>query len=175
MTAPVQPQILADTGGLAVTREGDRVIVFDRGTGGLSVTIFVLGIVAAVFLVNGVLALFGWLLLGVLFLLVGLALAAGIVLLVKKFRARRARPLHECRTVAVLDGGRGLFSASGGALQELGRVRFERKFQIGSSSPKLVAVTPAGTTVLKRGNPFDGGIGQTDEVLNAAVAGFARF
>jgi hypothetical protein len=52
---------------------------------------------------------------------------------------------------------------------QLDQVRFARKFQIGSSSPKLVALTPGGAKVLKRGNPFDGGIGNVDEVLTAAV------
>jgi hypothetical protein len=51
----------------------------------------------------------------------------------------------------------------------LDQVRFARKFQIGSSSPKLVALTPGGTHVLKRGNPFDGGIGNVDEVLTASI------
>ena len=37
--------------------------------------------------------------------------------------------------------------------------------------PKLVAVTPGGTTVLKRGNPFDGGLGNVDELLTAVVHG----
>jgi hypothetical protein len=53
----------------------------------------------------------------------------------------------------------------------LDQVRFARKFQIGLSSPKLVAVTPGGTKVLKRGNPFDGGVGNVDEVLTAVVHG----
>ena len=52
----------------------------------------------------------------------------------------------------------------------LDQVRFVRKLQIGSSSPKLVAITPGGTKVLKRGNPFDGGIGNVDEVLTAVAA-----
>ena len=54
---------------------------------------------------------------------------------------------------------------------QLDQVRFARKLQIGSSSPKLVALTPGGTQVLKRGNPFDGGVGNVDEVLTAAVQG----
>jgi hypothetical protein len=41
--------------------------------------------------------------------------------------------------------------------------------QLGSSSPKLVAVLPRSIRVLKRGNPFDGGIGDVDQVLTAAV------
>ena len=43
-------------------------------------------------------------------------------------------------------------------------VRFARKLQIGSSSPKLVAITPGGTRALKRTNPFDGGLGNLDEI-----------
>ena len=65
----------------------------------------------------------------------------------------------------------GLFSYGGGAVVPLDQVRFARKLQIGSSSPKLVAVTPGGTHVLKRGNPFDGGVGNVDELLSAVVRG----
>jgi hypothetical protein len=72
--------------------------------------------------------------------------------------------------VAVIDRKLGIFSYGGGAIVPLDQVRFARKLQIGSSSPKLVAVTPGGTHVLKRGNPFDGGIGNVDELLTAAVA-----
>jgi hypothetical protein len=50
-------------------------------------------------------------------------------------------------------------------------VRFARKLQIGSSSPKLVALTPGGTKILKRGNPFDGGVGNVDELLSAVAGG----
>ncbi|OBG21776.1 hypothetical protein A5765_21435 [Mycolicibacterium celeriflavum] len=85
----------------------------------------------------------------------------------------RSRPLNECRPAAVLDRKLGLFSYRGGALVQLDQVRFARKFQIGSSSPKLVAVTPGGTKVLKRGNPFDGGVGHVDELLNSVARGTA--
>lgn len=173
MTASTQPQLLLDTGGLAVTREGDRVIVFDRRTGGLSVTMFVLALLAVILVVNGVIVALSATLVGLALVLVGLCAAAAAVMAWRTFRQRRALPLHSCRTVAVLDGKRGLFSAAGGALQQLDRVKFERRFQLASSSPKLVAVAPSGTVTLKRGNPFDGGVGKADEVLNAAVADFA--
>ena len=71
--------------------------------------------------------------------------------------------------MAVIDRKLGLFSYGGGAVIPLDQVRFARKLQIGSSSPKLVALTPGGTHVLKRGNPFDGGIGNVDEVLTASI------
>jgi hypothetical protein len=173
MAAPAQPRTLADTGGLIVTDDGRRVLVFDRGTGALTVLAFVLGVLTLVVAGFGVVALVAAVpsrAVGAAFLAVGLVIAAATYAVVRKFRRRRSRPLHECRSVAVIDRKLGLFSYCGGAVVPLGQVRFARKFQIGSSSPKLVVVTPGGTKVLKRGNPFDGGVGDVDEVLTAVIA-----
>ena len=175
MTTPVPPQIIADTGGLVVTDDGRRVLVFDRGTGPLAVTAFVLGIVTLVVGGFGAVALFGLsTTVGIAFLVVGVVAGAATVLALRTFRNRRARPLQECGSVAVIDRKLNLFSYAGGAVVQLDQVRFARKMQIGSSSPKLVAVLPNGSRVLKRGNPFDGGIGNVDEVLMAAVYGAPR-
>ena len=174
MAAPTEPRTLADTGGLVVTDDGRRVLVFDRCTGALTVLAFVLGVLTLVVAGFGVVALAAGVpstALGAVFLAVGLVLAALTFLVVRKFRRRRSQPLHECRSVAVIDRKLGLFSYGGGAIVPLDQVRFARKFQIGSSSPKLVVVTPGGTKVLKRGNPFDGGVGNVDEVLTAVVRG----
>ena len=171
MTEPTESQVIADTGGLVVTDDGRRVLVFDRGTGSLAVTGFVLGIIALVVGGFGVVALFSLsATFGAAFLAVGVLAGIATILTLRRFRRRRAQPLHECKPVAVLDRKLGLFSYAGGAVLALDQVRFERRFQLGSSSPKLVAVLPRGTRVLKRGNPFDGGIGNVDEVLTAAVS-----
>jgi hypothetical protein len=170
MTTPAGSQILADTGGLVVTDDGRRVLVFDRNTGGLAVTAFVFGIVALVLLALGVVASFALSnVVGACFLAAGVAVAVGALVAFRAFRRRRTRPLHECRSVAVIDRKLGLFSYAGGAVLPLDQVRFQRRMQLGSSSPKLVAVLPRSTRVLKRGNPFDGGIGDVDQVLTAAV------
>jgi hypothetical protein len=174
MTAPAPPRTLADTGGLVVTDDGRRVLVFDRCTGVLTVLAFVLGLLTLVVGGFGLVALIAGLpsrTLGAAFVAVGLVIAAATYAVVRKFRHRRNQPLHECRPVAVIDRKLGLFSYGGGAVVPLDQVHFARKFQIGSSSPKLVAVTPGGTKVLKRGNPFDGGVGNVDEVLTAVVHG----
>lgn len=161
---------MADTGGLVVTDDGRRVLVFDRNTGGLAVTAFVFGIVALVLLGFGVVASFALSnVVGACFLAAGVAVAVGALVAFRAFRRRRTRPLHECRSVAVIDRKLGLFSYAGGAVLPLDQVRFQRRMQLGSSSPKLVAVLPRSTRVLKRGNPFDGGIGDVDQVLTAAV------
>jgi hypothetical protein len=48
MAAPVESRTLADTGGLVVTDDGRRVLVFDRCTGALTVLAFVLGVLTLV-------------------------------------------------------------------------------------------------------------------------------
>ena len=170
MTESAEPRILADTGGLVVADDGRRILVIDRGTGALAVAAFVLGVVALVVGGFGAVALFtisaG---LGAAFLAVGVVAAIATIIAVRKFRQRRTQPLHACRSVAVIDRKLGLFSYAGGAVLPMDQVRFQRRMQLGSSSPKLVALLPGGTRVLKRGNPFDGGIGNVDEVLTAAV------
>ena len=174
VNTPAENRIIADTGGLVVTDDGRRVLVFDRGTGALAVLAFVLGVLTLVVGGFGIVALIAGVpstALGALFLAVGTVFAVVLYAVVRKIRRRRGQPLHECRPVAVLDRKLGLFSYGGGAVVPMDHVRFARKIQIGSSSPKLVAVTPGGTKVLKRGNPFDGGVGNVDEALNTVVQG----
>jgi hypothetical protein len=174
VNAPATPQTLADTGGLVVTDDGRRVLVFDRCTGGLTVLAFVLGVLTLVVAGFGAVTVVAGVpsrALGAVFFAVGVIVGAATYAVVRKIRQRRHRPLHECRPVAVIDRKLGLFSNGGGAVVPLDHVRFARKLQIGSSSPRLVALTPGGTKVLKRGNPFDGGVGNVDEVLTAVVSG----
>jgi hypothetical protein len=172
--ASAESQVLADTGGLVVTDDGRRVLVIDRGTGGLTVVAFVLGVLTLVVGGFGLVTLIGGApsrALGAVFVNVGVVFAVLTFLIVRRIRRYRSRPLHECRPAAVLDRKLNLFSYRGGALVQLDQVRFARRFQIGSSSPKLVAITPGGTKVLKRGNPFDGGVGKVDELLTAVAQG----
>lgn len=170
-------RILDDTGALVVADDGTRVIVFDRETSKPATVAFVMVIVAVVCVGFGAVQLVEGAapaLVAVILWAVGLAAAAVAVLLVLRIRRRRALPLAQCRTVAVLDRRRGLFSSAGGALVGLDQVRFERRMQLVSSAPKLVAVTPGGVRVLKRGNPFDGGVGRAHEVLTSAARASAR-
>ncbi len=172
MNTPTEPRVLADTGGLLVTDDGRRVLVIDRRTSGWTTCAFVLAVITLVVGGFGALAVIADTpsrATGAIFLAVGLLFAVLTALVVRKIRQRRRQPLNQCRPVAVIDRKLGLFSYRGGALVQLDQVRFARKLQLGSSSPKLVALTPGGTLVLKRGNPFDGGIGNVDDILTAAA------
>jgi hypothetical protein len=168
---------LADTGGLLVTDDGRRVLVIDRRTSTFATAAFVLGVITLVVGGFGLVALIASTpsrTLGAIFLAVGVVFAVLTFLVVRKIRQRRKQPLSQCRPVAVIDRKLGLFTYRGGALVQLNQVRFARRLQIGSSSPKLVAVTPGGTLVLKRGNPFDGGIGNIDEILSETAHSHAH-
>lgn len=172
MSEPTAPRVLADTGGLLVTDDGRRVLVIDRRTSGLTTCAFVLAVITLVVGGFGAVAVVAGTpsrATGVIFLAVGLLFAVLTALVVRKVRQRRHQPLNQCRPVAVIDRKLGLFSYRGGALVQLDQVRFARRLQLGSSSPKLVALTPGGTLVLKRGNPFDGGIGNVDDILTATA------
>ncbi len=174
MSAPAETQVLVDTGGLVVTDDGRRVNVFDRCTGALAILAFVLGILTLVVGGFGVVALIAGVpstALGAIFVAVGVVVRGGVVRRGAQDPSAPQPAAAQCRSVAVIDRKLGLFSYGGGAIVPLDQVQFARRMQIGSSSPKLVALTPGGTKVLKRGNPFDGGVGNVDEVLSAVVRG----
>lgn len=168
-------RVIAETSRLVVAEDGPNVLVIDRGSGPMQILVFVLLVVAAVFggfglatLVmtasgtdSGVPAATSAALLGV-----GVLAGAGVVLSARSSRRRRRAPLDSFPPAAVFDRSRRIFiDADGHTVAPLDQVRIERRMQIGSSSPKLVALTPFGEWVLLRGNPFGGSIGNLDEVL----------
>ncbi len=179
MTAAAEPRIVAEIGGLVVAEDGPLVVVVDRGTGPSATIAFVMGVLALVFGGFGAVAMMvpatvpRWL--GAIFLFVGIALAGLASALVGRIRNAKTRPLSGYRPVAVFDRARGVYlDADGIVLAPLDQVRFRNRTQLASSSPALVTVTPNGTRILKRGNPFSGGVGNLDTVLTAMVLGQSR-
>lgn len=170
-----EPSVIAEQGGLVVAEQGPLVLVIDRRTGPLSVLAFVLGVIALVVGGFGAVALLTSTpsaSLGAVFLVVGLVVAGAALATLRSIRRSRSKPLDTYQPVAVFDRARRLFvDGNGSVVAPLAHVRFQRAMQITSSSPKLVAVTPNGTRVLMRGNPFSGGLGNLGEVLTAAVHG----
>lgn len=177
MNTPQQPRILAEQGGLVIAEDGPHVLVIDRGNGPAEIAAFVLLVFTLVVGGFGAVALaLGGVptALAATFLAVGVAFGIGLFVAVRALRRRRRAPLTTCTPVAVFDRQRRAYLDGDGRLvAPLDQVRFERRMQIGSSSSKLVALTPTGSHDLKRGNPFGGGIGNLDAVLSAAVFGTA--
>ncbi len=175
MNSPLEPRLIAEVGGSVVAEQGPLVLVIDRRTGPLSVLAFVLGVIALVVGGFGAVALLTSspsAALGAVFLVAGLVVAGATLATLRIIRRTRSKPLGTYQPVAVFDRARRVFvDGNGTVVAPLDHVRFQRAMQITSSSPKLVAVTPNGTRVLMRGNPFSGGIGNLEEVLTAAVHG----
>lgn len=173
-------RVIAESGQFVVAEDGPKVVVIDRGGGSMQILLFVLLVIALVFggfglatlvmtvssLRSGVPAAISAALLGV-----GILAAAAIVYAARSLRRRRLAPLQSHRPVAVFDRAlRTVIDAEGRSVARLDQVRIERRMQIGSSSPKLVVLTPAGEWELMRGNPFGGSIGNLDEALRHALA-----
>ncbi len=168
-------RVIADTGRLVVAEDGPNVLVIDRGGGPAQIAVFVLLVLTLVFGGFGLITLLipaagstpaiptavSAALLGV-GVLAGLGMAYGV----RSARRRRRTALDSLPPVAVFDRRRRVYvGADGEIVAPLDHVRIERRMQIGSSSPKLVAATPQGNQVLMRGNPFGGSLGNVDEVL----------
>lgn len=168
-----EPVIVADQGGLVVAEHGPLVVVIDRGNGPSQITAFVLAIVTLVFGGFGIVSLsYAAGSVSAVILAVGIASGTAMFVTIKRIRDTRRRPLSTFTPVAVFDRARRVYlDGAGQAIAPLDQVRFERRMQLTSSSQKLVAVTPSGTYVLKRGNPFGGGVGILDQVLHDAVHG----
>lgn len=184
MTSSGGPRIIGEQGGLVVAEDGPHVLVIDRGSGLTQIAAFVLLIITLVCggfgIVSMVLSARGGesdppLLLGMVIFAVGVIAAAALAYTVRSLRRIRSAPLSDFVPVAVFDRGDGTYrDGTGQVVGRLDQVRFERRMQIGSSSPKLVAITPTGTYILKRGNPFGGRIHGMDAVLSTAIFGSER-
>ncbi len=181
---PAEPHVLREVGGLVIAEDGPLVLVVDRGNGPPAILAFVAAVLALVFGGFGLAALTAiaigrgaGLPVPVCATLLGVGVAAGAIALttVRHIRRTRSVPLRDYRPVAVFDRAAAVYlDRDGHVLGPLGAVTFQRRMQLGSSSPKLVAQTPTGTYVLLRGNPFTGGLRDLDAVLTTAVHGGPR-
>ncbi|MDT5153314.1 MAG: hypothetical protein QOI01_5047 [Mycobacterium sp.] len=157
----MESRIVAEVGGLAVAEHGTLVLLVDRGTGPLATRAFVIGVLALVVGGYGAVALtlaatgsatLPWWI-GAIFLIVGVVFGGAVIAVVSRIRDARARPLGSYRPDAVFDRARRVYLDAGGA---------------------GVARTPSGTRILKRGNPFNGGIGDLHTVLIGLLFGYPR-
>lgn len=173
-TNPVE---VASSGGVVIAEDGPRVLVYNRRLGPLAVTAFVLGLVAFILVANAVLFLLlddeslpsalSWGLLAA-----AVPLVAVLTVVWRALAGRRRAPLTSMVPVAVFDRSTGAVSDGQGAvLGRLDQLSIQRRFQLGSSSPALVARLPDRTLLLAKGNPFTGGLGRLDQDL-ARTLGF---
>lgn len=164
---------LATGSGTAILKDGERLVVVDRGGPGLSIALFVAALLTFIVTANGFIQL--GMALGdtgggftVAAILCALGAVAGVVLYgLMRFRKRRKQiPLNQLRVICVLDFAQGqLLDAGGRSLGPLSKVTMRRKFQVTSSTPALVLVCAGRSVLLAKGSPFGGGIGALEHTL----------
>ncbi len=113
--------------------------------------------------------------LSAIFLLVGLGFAGAALGVVGRIRSARARPLSGYRPVAMFDRARRLFvDADDVVVAPLDQVRFQQPDTAHLEFPDAGRGDTGRSPNLKRGNPFNGGLGNLEAVLTAAVFAVAR-
>ena len=152
--------------GVKIYEDGNRLLVLDTGASSLAVVVFVCGLLTLVAGGMGVVLLFSHPKLGGGFLAAAGCTGALLGLTIWGFIRRWRRPPEQLRRVALIDlEARTLRDPEGRALAPLDRVRFERTFQVLSSTPALAAIYPGGKLILARGNVFAGMLGTLEPAL----------
>ena len=146
-----------------------------KSTNGLVVAMFVTALVGTILLVNGIIFLTVELEEGINYPLALSLIAAGILDLVmftffKRLKKKKEGPEHYKDSVIVsIKNTSDVTIKNTGNTYHLGDVSLKRKFQIGSSSPKLVLVTPNEEVVLVHGTPFGGGLSAVENYLKNII------
>lgn len=152
-----------------MVEDGPRIYFIDRATSGFTIALFVLGLIAVIVGLNGVIwALSGQLLVCAI-LLAAAGVFAGIFVLALRARRRRAtRPWNEVGALAFIDRQTGSAHDGGGqTVAPLGQVAFAPVFQLGSSSKALALKHPGGSIAIASGSPFGGSIDDFIDALRA--------
>jgi hypothetical protein len=166
---------LAVSSGVGLRQEGELLHFVRLGTRAWVLAAFVLGLLALILLLNGLVQVAlafsggnGQPLAGGVMAGVGgiVALAATRCWGLK--RAHEALPTSALRKLATLDlGNQTLLDGKGRVLARLSDVRFERRFQVTSSSRRLVVCWPEGELPLVNGDPFAGGLWAIQSALES--------
>lgn len=146
-----------------------------KSTNGLVVAMFVTALVGSILVINGIIFLTIELDEGINYPLALSILAAGIIDLTMFFFLRKLKKKRELpenfngQTICTIHNASEVVITSSGNRYSIGDVRLARKFQIASSSPKLVLKTPNEEVILVNGTPFSGGIYGVERYLKNVI------
>jgi hypothetical protein len=163
--------LITRASGVALYSGNGGIVVCAVGTAGYYTAAFVFTLITVLLSVLGVGLLVRWGVAGAIPL--GLEAIGGFILSreVAAIKRRHDTPFEKLTVVArfALEEGT-LQSADGVVLAPLSQVQLQRKMQLTSSAPVLVARWPAGSVDLVRGNPFAGGIEEIERALKSGLA-----
>ena len=148
-------QLLADNGGYVLAEDGARLLFFRRRILPTWLA-FVLGLLAVVALVNGVVQIVvASTAAGAVLLALGVLSGLGLRVVLARRRRAKAAALDPVTAVLAIDlRTRTLRDGLGSTLAPLDQVRIDRAMQATSSSRALRVSWPDGALVVYRGDPF---------------------
>lgn len=157
---------LAVSSGVALRRVGSRLLFVDLGTNAFAITAFVLGVLALITTLNGVLQVWlaltasGELLLaGASLAAVGIAAGCGAIACLRAKAARERLPSASLPLLATLDLEQHVLrDRKGQVLAQLNGIHFETGYQLASRTRRLLVRWAGGELRLVNGTPFGGGL-----------------
>lgn len=166
-------QPIADNGAHVLVQDGPRLAFLRRPGLVPAWALFVAGLLAVVFTVNGAVMLAlqpgGGPEIGVVLLALGVASVLGLRGLWRRRAAGQSRRLVITDALVVLNRDTGVLTdGRSRVLAPLSEVRFARVAQLTSSAKALQVIWPGGRQVVYRGDPFAGSIDAPVDALRAA-------
>lgn len=164
---------LAESSGTVIYENANKLHIVKKPAQLISIFLYVTGLLAFIFLTNGIFQLF--------FLnkqpdalpnFVIILLALGIIFMLIFFailsyrRKLNKKPMNELKCICIIDLSSGyLLNENQSILSPLSKIHLERKMQITSSSPELILKWDNQSISIVKGNPFSGGISAVEKVL----------
>lgn len=164
---------VASASGCVLWKENNKIYAIRTGSAGISVAVFVFLLLAFIFSANGILwAVFAYTgkadskIPGLIFLLAGIVFTFFTFGLIKSKRKSNNRLPDSENCICVFDlSKRKIYDGNEKEIGSFSNSSLERKFQMTSSSKKLVLVCSGKEIDLAKGNPFDGGIYAVEDYL----------
>lgn len=164
---------LAESSGTVIYDIGNKLYITKKPAQWTSTFLFVTGLLAFVFIVNGILQLLLFKNPHGPFSVAGvLLIALGVVFIVLFWSVLRYRkkinkiPFDELTKICVIDfTNNNLLDAEENILSSLDNVKIDRKMQFASSSPALIFKWNKNKLVVVKGSPFSGGVTAVERAL----------
>lgn len=164
---------LAESSGTVIYDRGNKLYITKKPAQWTSTLLFVTGLLAFLFIVNGILQFFLFKnphgsvsLVGITLTISGIVFVAIFWSILRYRKKINELPFNELKKICVVDfTNNNLLDADENILSSLDNVKLDRKMQLGSSSPALIFKWNKNKLVIVKGSPFSGGVTAVEVAL----------
>lgn len=164
---------LAESSGTVIYDRGNKLYITKKPAQWTSTFLFVSGLLAFLFIVNGVLQFFLFKnphgavsVVGIVLTILGFVFVALFWSVLRYRKKINEIPFDELKKICVIDfTNNNLIDSEENFLCSLNDVKLNRKMQLGSSSPALVFKWNKNKLLIVKGSPFSGGVTAVEGAL----------